>query len=381
MGARVLVVGGGIIGAMLAWRLTLRGHNVTLLERAGPGSAVTGASLACIGTHMNSRAEIEILKWTSSAWLEIDQALNHAIEYRKCGQLRFLERAEDRAIAEDWLRFEAAAGAPSRFLEPPEARKIEPLLTGPIEAATYAPNAATVTPFLAVRAIIRDAVSHGLEVVGNTVVSRVEMRGGRVVGVLTAQGKMSGDAVVIAAGPWTPEIARTAGLDIPIQPRKAQCLATTRAPPSIRCVIAACESAGGVAAGYTQIQQAPSGQILFNTVLAGGLSEAGAQEQVPEVDIEFMRNSIGQLLRLFPSLGGMQLLRSWVRYEAVTPDDRFMAGATTVHGLYLAAGDGGSGFGRSPAVARVVADAIDGRQPPFAAELWSPLRFGQKKAA
>ncbi len=381
MGARILVIGGGIVGAMVAWRLTLRGHRVILLEKTGPGSAVTGASLACIGTHMNSRDEIGILKWASQAWLEIDHALDHTIEYRKCGQLRFLERAEDRAVAEDWLRFEVAAGAPSRLLEPAEVRKIEPLLTGPIEAATYAPNAATVTPFLAVRAILRDAVSHGLEIAGDTAVSRVLVRGGKVTGVATAEGEISGDAVVIAAGPWTQVIARTAGLEIPIRPRKAQCLATTRAPPSIRAVIAACESAGGVAAGYTQIQQAPSGQILFNTVLAGGLSPAGAQERVPEVDMEFMKNSIRQLLHLFPSLGNLQLLRSWVRYEAVTPDDRFLAGATAVPGLYLAAGDGGSGFGRSPAVARVVADAIDGREPPFPAELWSPLRFERRQAA
>lgn len=381
MGAQLIVVGGGIVGVCIARELALRGHRVALHEKAGLGSAVTGASLACIGTHMNSRSEIEILKWASQAWSDLDKSLGGIMEYKTCGQLRFLESAEDRSVAEDWIAFETQAGAPSQLLEPSEVRRLEPLLQGPIEAATYAANAATVTPFLAVRAIVKNALEHGLSLLPHAPVRSLVVRGGKIRGVVTADGEVEADGVILAAGPWTPELARTAGLAVPIRPRRAQCLASVAIEPSIRCVIAACERAGGVAAGYTQIQQAPSGQILFNTVLAGGLSAAGAQDHVPEVDPDFVRNSIRQLLRLFPSLAGLELLRSWVRYEAVTPDDRFIAGATPIENLYLAAGDGGSGFGRSMAVARVIADAVDGRSPPFDASLWSPSRFDLAKAA
>lgn len=381
MGARLIVVGGGIVGVTIARELVRRGHEVLLLERDSLGAAVTGASLACIGTHMNSRSEIEILKWSCRAWSELDRALGGTMEYRNSGQIRFLKRAEDRKVAEDWIAFESAAGVPSELLEPAEVRKLEPLLTGPIEAATYATNAATVTPFLAVRAIAKDAVRRGIEMRLHTPVERLATRGGAVRGVVTAEGEITADAVILAAGPWTPRIAATAGLAVPIMPRKAQCLASVGVEPAIRSVIAACESTGGVAAGYTQIQQAPSGQILFNTVLAGGLSAEGAQDHVPEVDPVFVGNSIRQLLWLFPSLAGLELLRSWVRYEAVTPDDRFLVGATAVNGLYLAAGDGGSGFGRGPAIARVIADALEDRPPPFDASVWSPLRFARTQAA
>jgi sarcosine oxidase subunit beta len=146
-------------------------------------------------------------------------------------------------------------------------------------------------------------------------------------------------------------------------------------------VIAACESRGGVAAGYTQIQQAASGQLLFNTVLSGGLAAEGAQNHVPEVAPAFVRNSIRQLLWLFPSLSGVELLRSWVRYEAVTPDDRFLVGPTPIENLYLAAGDGGGGFARSVAIGRVIADHLDGRPPPVDASAWSPGRFQLTGAA
>jgi sarcosine oxidase subunit beta len=330
---------------------------------------------------MNSRAEIEILKWSCAAWAELDDALDHSIEYVRRGQIRFIDREEDIRVARDWIEFERMAGAEAELLEASEVRKIEPHLTGPIVAATWAPTAATVTPFLAVRAIVRDAVHHGLEIHSHTVVRDVVRRGDAVIGVRTDHGIIEADGVILAAGPWTAELAAMAGLDLPIQPRKAQCLATVGQPATIKTVVAACESAGGVAAGYTQIQQAPSGQVLFNTVLSGGLSKAGAQNAASEVDTDFVCNSIRQLLRLFPSLSGVDLLRSWVRYEAVTPDDKFIVGSSGLPGLYIAAGDGGSGFGRAPAVARVIADAIDGRAPPFDARVWRPDRFRPQVAA
>lgn len=381
MAAKLVVVGGGIVGATIARELTLRRHRVVLIEQGSLGGAVTGASLACLGTHMNSRAEIEILKWSCAAWAEFDEALNHGIDYVRRGQIRFIDCAEDIPVARDWIEFERGAGIESTLLEPSEVRKIEPHLTGPIVAATWAPNAATVTPFLAVRAIVRDAIHKGLKIHSHTVVRDVIRCGDAVIGVRTDQGFIEADGIILAAGPWTPELAAMAGLDLPIQPRKAQCLATVGQPPIIRTVVAACESAGGVTAGYTQIQQAPAGQILFNTVLSGGVSKVGAQNASSEVDADFVRNSIRQLLSLFPFLSDIELLRSWVRYEAVTPDDRFIVGSSGLPGLYIAAGDGGSGFGRAPAIARVIADTIDGATPPFDARVWRPDRFSLRVAA
>lgn len=380
MAQRIAVVGGGIVGASIARELVRRDHAVTLFERGSLGGAVTGASLACLGTHMNSRNEMEILKWACAAWTDLAGELQHTMEYQRCGQLRFLDRTEDIPVAEDWLAFERDAGTCSELLSPKEVRKIEPLLVGDIVAATYAPDTATVTPFLAVRAIMQDAVARGLAVKVHTAVSDLLVENGTVRGVVTADGRFAADAVVLATGPWAPELAGKVGLRLPIEPRKAQCLASVRMPPSIRCVIAACELAGGVAAGYTQIQQAPSGQIL-NTVLAGGLSVAGEQNTITEVDPSFVCNSIRQLVALFPAFASIDLLRSWVRYEAVTPDDRFIAGPTEVPGLYLAAGDGGSGFTRAPALARLVADQIDAKTPPFDARVWSPSRFALAAAA
>ena len=378
--ATVIVVGAGIVGAATADALSRAGHAVTIVEQASPGGAVSGASLACIGTHMMDEDELPLVRWSCDAWASL--AKTHAgFGYDRCGQIRFLKHRDEIASANHWVSIEQRMGLRPRLLAPDEVRAVEPCLTGPIAGATWSPDDAVVNPFLAVRTLLRSSCDHGAKLLSNLRVDGLRSAGGRVVGISTAAGPLDADVVVLAGGPWTVRLAETAGISLPIVSRKAQCLATTRQPPMIRTVVGACKAKGGVDAGYTQIQQSQNGQILFNTVLAGGVTADGDPDLVPEVDRIFVRNSVATLLDLFPSLADVTLLRSWVRYEAVTPDDRFLVGPTGPSGLYIAAGDGGTGFIRAPAIGRLLSDIIGGREPPFRADLYDPARFALARAA
>ena len=178
----------------------------------------------------------------------------------------------------------------------------------------------------------------------------------------------------VAARRWLDQ--ERAGHSLPIQPRKAQCLATMRLPPTIPCVVGACEAGGGVEAGYTQIQQARSGQVLFNTVLGGGLRNAGALELEPSIDQAFVRDSVRTLLWLFPDLEDVMLLRSWARYEAVTPDDRFLVGPVSgLEGFLMAAGDNGVGFTRAPLIAKALVEIIADGGSKLDIGCYDPERF------
>lgn len=376
----VIVVGAGIVGASVAHALSARGHKALLLEQGEAGGAVSGASLACIGTHMISGEELPLLKWACARWAELDEELGHPFEFVRCGQIRFLAQERDRLAAERWVEIERAAGLAPEILEPKAIREIEPRLEGPIVAGTWSPGDSVVNPFLAVRALIKDAQGRGLALRLHDPAIELVVRGSRIEGLRTATGVVSAPVVVLATGPWTARLAATAGLELPIRPRRAQCLASVTIAPAIRTVVGASESEGGVESGYTQIQQAKSGQILFNTVLAGGLSEEGAQDVVPEVDRQFVVDSIATLTWLFPSLSGIELLRSWVRYEAVTPDDCFLIGPAGPEGLIVAAGDGGTGFVRAPAIGTLVADVIAGHPSPWDRSIYDPCRFELRAA-
>lgn len=372
----IVVVGAGIVGAATALALAERGARVTVLERASPGSAVSGASLACLGTHMNSEIELPQLIWATRRWAQWHQRFDGAFHYRRCGQIRFIEHEADIPTTERWIALERAAGLSATLLTVGQVREIEPALTGPILAASWSPDDALVNPFLSVRTLIRAAADAGAEFLAHTPATAIATRGDRVCGVRTSEGTIEADAVVIAGGPWAAELVAPLGLTVPIVPRKAQCLATVRQPPTIRGVVGACKSEqGGVHGGYTQIQQSEAGQILFNTVLEGGESAPGAQNRIPQVDLRFVGDSIATLLRLFPGLRGVDVLRSWVRFEAVTPDDRFIAGPIGPAGLYLAAGDNGTGFLRAPVIAEIVAASLAGETGTLDPSPYDPARF------
>lgn len=378
--ADVVVVGGGIVGAAVARQLALDGLKPVLLERGAFGGAVSGASLACLGTHMHNIDELGALVETCSMWKDLAEELGNPFEYNHCGQLRFIMSEADISVAERWIAEERAFGLPPQLLSAQEVRDIEPLLTGPIVGASYSPGDATVNPFLAVRAFLADGRRHGVAAFHSVPVTGLLEDGDAITGVETASGSISAPHVVLAAGPWSGRIAADGGIEVPVRSRQAQCLASVRQPPSLRTVIGACESVGGVESGYTQIQQAISGQILFNTVVSPGATQPDREDCINEVPLGFVRDSIRTLSTLFPSLADILLLRSWVRFEAVTPDDRFLTGALPRPGLMIAAGDNGSGFCRAPIMAALISRLVRGMDTgPFAA-LYAPSRFKELEA-
>jgi glycine/D-amino acid oxidase-like deaminating enzyme len=378
----VVVIGAGIVGCATAYFMAKAGLRVTLVEKGDIGGAVSGASLACVGGHMVSREELPLLLAARALWQDLATEFDVDMEYRRCGQLRFVAQDADLDVARGWIEAEQAAGATVAMLTPPEVRAIVPALQGEIFGATWSSHDAVVNPFLACRAFATAAGKLGVRVLTHTEATAVKIERGRVTAVVTREGALPTAWVVNASGPWAARVAHTIGIEVPIRPRKAQCLATVAMPPTIPCVIGACESAGGIEAGYTQIQQAKSGQVLFNTVLGGTLRQEGEQDRVPSVDHDFVIDSVRTLLWLFPALAQVDLLRSWVRYEAVTPDDRFIVGPVPdAEGFLMAAGDCGTGFTRAPMIGRLLAELVTEGRPSMPIDLYSTERFGAPQRA
>ena len=378
--ADAVVVGGGIVGVAIARQLARDGLKTVLLEKGAFGGGVSGASLACLGTHMHNLDELPVLIDACRAWKELAADLGDPFEYQNCGQLRFIMRDPEIAVAEHWIAGETKFGLAPELLGPEEVRSIEPLMTGPILAASWSAEAATVNPFLAVRALLADGKRHGLSAFHSVPVLGFLDDGDSVAGVQVPSGTVSSPNVVIAAGPWSSRLAAAAGIRIPIKSRQAQCLASMRQSPSVRTVVGACESAGGVESGYTQIQQARSGQILFNTVIAPKEVPPNREDCVNEVPLDFVRDSIQTLTTLFPSLRHIPLLRSWVRFEATTPDDRFLTGNLVRPGLMIAAGDNGTGFCRALFMAGLISRMLRRLDPGAFAFLYDPARFSELRA-
>lgn len=378
----VVVVGAGIVGCAAAYALSKRGLKVAVLDKDEVGGAVSGASLACVGTHMVSRDELPFVIESCRLWRELAEELGQDFEYVRCGQMRFIASEEQEKAARRWLEAELNAGLSVELLSREDARRIVPALEGPILGATWSPQDATVNPFLACRALITAAAGLGAAVFPHRAVQGLTLRAGRIEAVQAGCETFACGWVVNAAGPWAADVSRRAGTVLALRPRKAQCLATETLAPAIPCVVGACEAEVGVEAGYTQIQQARSGQVLFNTVLGATAGLAEVPETVPEVDRQFVIDSVRTLLFLFPSLAGARLLRSWVRYEAVTPDGRFLVGPLPqVANLLMAAGDAGTGFIRAPLIGRLLAELVCDGSSSHPLGPYDPARFAEEAHA
>ncbi|MFV0245181.1 MAG: NAD(P)/FAD-dependent oxidoreductase [Qingshengfaniella sp.] len=361
--AEVIVLGGGIIGLSIALALAEAGLRPLLLEAKSIGGAVTGGSLAAIGSHMHGMPEFALMRFACDLWRDLAARTGNPFEYTPQGQIGFILDAGGMESGAGWIAEERGQGAMCRMLTPADLRKIEPRLTGPVLGATFAPDTATVNPFLAARCVLAEARALGAVVVDHTPVADLILGAGRIAGLRLEDGaEIATDTVILATGPWSQDIAAGVGVKLPLVPRQAQCLATLRQPAgTIRRVVSAVESRGGVGSGYTQIQQSAGGQILFNTVVAFSDAPLGAKDGIREVSAEFVLSSIDTLALLFPSLREFPLLRSWVRFEAVSPDARFLAGPLALPGLWVCAGDNGSGYCRALMLGRFIAGEVTGR--------------------
>jgi sarcosine oxidase subunit beta len=325
---------------------------------------------------MISRDELPLLIRARDRWASLEDELDAKMEYRAGGQIRFVRNTAELEIARGWVDHERTFGLESEILDRHAVNQIVPMLRGPIVAASWSPRDATVNPFLACRALVAGAQRHGCQIFPGTPVTAICAEKGAVRSVVARADRFETGVAINASGPWAARVAELAGVKVPIVPRKAQCLATVAMPPTIPCVVGACESAGGVEAGYTQIQQTAHGQVLFNTVVSGGIRPDALQDHDREVEKRFVHDSVETLLWLFPDLASAALLRSWCAYEAVTPDDHFLIGPIgDVAGLLIAAGDGGTGFNRAPLIGELVAQHVTGEPLAMPLAPYAPGRF------
>jgi glycine/D-amino acid oxidase-like deaminating enzyme len=383
---RIAVVGGGVVGAATALELARGGADVLLLEADGIAAGVTGGSLAALMRHRAADPEdlpfaIESTDRWSALATEFRRELGIDVEHEVSGHLSLIEadtpEHAEQAIAEALALVEAERehGVTSELVSPDRARAIVPALVGTrVAGATWAPGDAKINPLLACRALVHAAVRAGAEVRTRSRVERVLPEHGCWT-LVTASERVAADAVVIACGPWTGELLAELEprLQDVLRPKRAQCCVTEAVRALIDPVVASVSA--GLSTGYTQLHQTRHGEVLFNTVTETAdprLADGGLDDHV---DHDFLVASARKLVDLFPALGSARLLRAWGACEAWTPDHRFLIGPVgTEDGLYVAAGDSGSGFLNAPMVARAVASSISGEDCGYDLSRYDPLR-------
>ena len=352
----VLVVGGGVMGCAVAWRLAQAGLAVTVLERAMPGaeaSTKAAGMLAVQGEAEVSGPFLELCLSSRRRWPDFAGELVQASGVDVGLSLRgVLYPASGRAAAEalrSKAEFQRAQGMRAEILTAEEMAGLEPALSDQLPLGLFAPDDGQVAPVSLSRALHLSAIRAGVRFRIGEVAVGVEAVGGRVRGLAVASGDcIPADAIVVAGGAWTSLLQGIGLMPGSVRPARGQILAlATPSAPLRRPVFA-----GGL--GYVLPTQ--DGRTLVGSTL----EMVGFERAVTVAGLEHM---CGVARRIVPELAQATVLDHWCGFRPWTPDELPLLGPSGLEGLHLASGHFRSGILLAPISSEVVAAAVVGGEP------------------
>lgn len=259
---RVVVAGGGIIGANIAYQLVTRGAEVTLVERAQPGAGATANSFAWINAKKRPRDYFNLSRMGLQAWRQLDREFSGTLPLVWGGSVEW--RADDTRGAElrAQIRDFRQWGYGVREIDAAGLRALEPrLVPGPLVAAAHWEDEAHIDPVGVTGMVVKKAQMNGARVEYPAEVTALELAGGRLRAVRTTKGDIEADVLVVACGTDTPRVAAMAGVRVPLKD----------APGVLVHVRPAARLIDRVAlAPMGNIKQKPDGRIVTGSDFASG---------------------------------------------------------------------------------------------------------------
>jgi glycine oxidase len=370
----VIVVGGGVVGASVAFHLAREGATVSLLERDSLAAGASGAAagmLAPIGEAAAPGPLLRIgliaLRGFEALCGELRERSGIDPQYVASGALR-IALAEDEA---ETLRTHALAlvadpelGVELEWLDPVAARALEPMLSFAARGARWSPREAHVLSPLLTRAYAAGAAALGARIETGVPVEGLLADGERVAGVRTSMGSRPAGAVVLCAGAWTPSCIGWLPAPrpelLPIVPVRGQIVALEARRPGPGTIV--------------------SGRLAYLVPKRDGTLIVGATEEHVGFDCRVTAGGVRGLLdaapSLLPELAGASFRSAWAGLRPGSPDGLPALGAWPgARGLFVAAGHHRNGVLLSGVTGHWVADLVRGKALPEEARALSLDRF------
>ncbi len=352
--ADVVVVGGGAIGTSIAFHLAEAGVDVCLLERDALSSGSTSRAAGGIRTQFSDPLNIAMGLRSVEAFSRFRERPGGEIDLHQVGYLFLLDRPEDVAFFERNVAVQNELGVPSRLIEPAEAAELSPLagLEG-VLAATYCPLDGHASPEAVAQGYAAGARAHGATVLTGYAATSIEVVAADVRSVTTDRGVVVSPTVVCAAGVWSPELMKTAGVDLPVEPVLRQVVTTgpvAGIPERIPLTV-------DFTTGFYFHREGPG-------LLIGMADRSQPPGFDAPTDPAWLEHVTEVAAWRAPAFLDMGIAHGWKGYYEVTPDHNGLVGE--VPGLarvLYATGFSGHGFMQAPAVGEIVRDLYLGRGP------------------
>jgi sarcosine oxidase subunit beta len=360
--ADTVVVGGGVMGCTVAFRLAEKGQRVVLLERGGLCMQASGVNAGTLSIQIKRAVLVPYAMRGWDLWRTTREWLGEDVGFEQVGGITLAFTEEEAELLTERMAARQEQGAPIEIVDPGRARELEPGLSDKPVLASWCPMDGYASSYRLGNAFRSALRRVGVAVHEFTSVGGLERKSRGYV-VRTDAFAVRAPCVVLAAGVWLEQLlARDFGVHIPVECRVNQVSVTERMPPIMRRVL-------GIATGLLTLKQSRNGTVLIGGGWQGkGDPDRGGYEIIPE-------NLIGNL-RLaayaIPALREARIVRTWLgvegKVEDVLPLVGEIPGAPDAYVIGCVRG----GFTIGPFMGTLLAQRIVGNEPEM--PLFDPAR-------
>ncbi len=380
--AQVVIIGGGIFGASIAYHLTEAGCNdVALLEKGELTSGTTFHSVGLVSQFRTSPALMKVVNYSIRLFNRLKEEVGDTLGWRTVGSLRLASSPDRLKALQREVSRARAIGIEAEIVSDRRALEIAPFLSPEdLYAAVYVPDDGHVDPSSVTYELARQAKKRGAEICTGVRVTDIRLdRRGAVEAVVTDHGTIRTECVVNAAGQWAPRVGKMVGVHLPIVPMMNQYLTTKpieghELPPETPVIrdpdnlFYSREDVGAFLIGGFETNPKP----WSTQGVAWDFSQ-----QLLSGEWELFEGIMAGAMRRIPLLAQAEAIELVNGPDAFTPDGFYLLGPVPeVRGFFVAAGGSDNGIAGSGGVGKLMAEWILEGEPSLDTHEMNVRRFG-----
>jgi sarcosine oxidase subunit beta len=368
--ADVIIIGGGVHGASTAFHLAERGLKAFVIEKNTLASAATGRSSGLVRMHYDLEPESR-LAWESFQYFRNwSDMVGGDCGFTRTGFIQIVTPGYEEQLKNN-VAMHQQIGIPSLLIDTDDIRRLAPLFNvRDIEVAAFEPESGYADPSATTNALMEAARRGGARLLQGCTVTSIKIKSGKVCGVSTTEGDFSAPITINAAGPWAVEVAKMAGVDLPIDTWRHDTMFINRPKklgPSHPTVI---DNANAM---YFRPETGNLTLVGLEDDNPLGLSPDGYTDRAQP---SFVERAVDRICLRIPMMEQASLHGAHGGFDGITPDQRATIGQIGPEGFFVQCGFSGTGFKIAPSVGASVAELIvDGYAKAVDITPFDPLRF------
>ncbi|HEX8369933.1 MAG TPA: FAD-dependent oxidoreductase [Pyrinomonadaceae bacterium] len=354
--SEIVIIGGGVVGASVAYHLTARGaRDVLILEReSAQGRGSTGKATGGVRAQFETDINIKMSLYSLEFFGNFNEITGVDCGYEPRGYLFFATDEKQFEYVRRNVEKQKSLGV--KDVELVDAQTISKIVEGlnceDICGGSFGARDGFINPLAVMEGFTEKAVENGAALETGTEVFSIAAENGKVKAIETDKGRIECEKVVLCSGAWARKLAQTAGIDLPVEPQKRQIVWAKSAQNFQENLPMVIDLGSGF---HFRPAKDSKNEILF---------AYPDRDEKPGFSIDFDENFIEKIYRRAkyraPFLYYTEVVREKCRaglYEN-TPDHHAILGGCEVEGLYFANGFSGHGVMHSPATGRALAEII-----------------------